>query len=259
MGVDSASARDLNVRISLYEGQNAKQKRALFIGQVADWAQLRQMMDIYNVRMATIDHLPDGRLATAFAQMFYGRVFVIHFLPDTSQDVLTFDAEERTAAIKRTQAIDATLALVRATRNRLPMDLPEGYVDQMRNVVRYHELDELGKRKVGYRSLGPIDYVMAEVYDLAARQLIEIEIGVAEISREERYTTLEEHVPFVRSVLHRTDPFADHPGRAKSRRHSATRKMNPGSSKTTTGTNPPASRLYARRPTLLEADSRNSR
>ena len=61
MGVDSASARDLNVRISLYEGQNAKQKRALFIGQVADWAQLRQMMDIYNVRMATIDHLPDGR------------------------------------------------------------------------------------------------------------------------------------------------------------------------------------------------------
>jgi hypothetical protein len=208
MGVDSASERDLNVRISLYEGDDLKQNRALFIGQVGDWNQLRQMMDLFNVRMACIDHLPDGRLANAFAQMFYGRVFVTHFLPDTAENVLTWDGESRKAAIKRTQAVDATLGLVRSTRNRLPAELPEGYVDQMRNVVRFHELNELGKRRVGYRSLGPIDYLMSEVYDFAARELVEVEVEVNQLLDEEQYVQLEDHVEFERSVLHDDDPYA---------------------------------------------------
>ena len=60
--------------------------------------------------MAAIDHLPDGALARAFAERFYGRVYVVHFLPATANDPFTFDDETRIAAIKRTDAIDATLS-----------------------------------------------------------------------------------------------------------------------------------------------------
>lgn len=209
MGVDSASERDLNVRISAYEGPEDTQKRALFIGQVADWNQLAQMMDLYNVRMACIDHLPDGRLARAFTQRFYGRAYYVHFLPSTSHERLTWDPEERKAAVKRTEAIDATLGLVRSNRNRLPADLPEGWVDQMRNVVRFHELDEMGRRTVGYKSIGAIDYLMCEVYDFLARQLVEVEI-VAEAITADSFSTLDEHIEFERSSLHDDDPMPDY-------------------------------------------------
>ena len=101
---------------------------------------------------------------------------------------------------------------MRSTRNRLPAELPEGWVDQMRNVVRFHELDELGKRKVGYKSLGPIDYLMSEVYDFAARELVEVEVLVEDTLDEEQYVQLEDHFDFERSVLHEEDPMEWTPG-----------------------------------------------
>jgi len=204
MGVDSASARNLNVRISLH-ANDLSTKCALFIGEVDSFDKLAQIMDIYSVRMAAIDHLPDGRLARSFAQCFYGRAFYVRFLPPASREPFIFDPEERAAAIKRTEAIDATLALIRVARNRLPSDLPEGYVDQMRNVVRFHDLDELGRRTVGYRSLGAIDYLMAEVYDYFALRLFEADV-LAERMSEETYVRLEDYVEFERSTL--LDPDA---------------------------------------------------
>jgi hypothetical protein len=204
MGVDSASARDLNVRISLHAPDLAT-KRALFIGPVESFERLAEMMDVYNVRMAAIDHLPDGRLAREFTQRFFGRAFYVRFLPPASQDPVIFDPVERSAAIKRTEAIDTTLGLVRMTRNRLPMDLPEGYVEQLRNVVRFHDRDEVGRQTVGYRSLGPIDYLMAEVYDYLALRLVEAEGLYKEMSQEE-YVYLEDYVEFERSTL--LDPDA---------------------------------------------------
>lgn len=90
------------------------------------------------------------------------------------------------AAINRTEAIDATLALIRAARNRLPIDLPADYVDHVRNVVRFHELDDLGRQTVGYRSLGAIDYLMAELYDYFALRLVDADV-LAERMSEETY------------------------------------------------------------------------
>jgi hypothetical protein len=202
MGIDSASARDLHVRISLYT-PDLSSKRALFIGAVDSFDTLAQLMQIYNVRMAAIDHLPDGRLARAFAEQFYGRAYYVHFLPQSSSQPWTFDPEERSAAIRRTEAIDETLTLIRAARNHLPTDRPANYVEHLRNVVRFHGRDDLGKETVGYRSLGSIDYLMAEVYDHFAFLLAEGEhIVIAQMSQPEiSYVPLEEVVDFERSSL----------------------------------------------------------
>jgi Phage terminase large subunit (GpA) len=204
MGIDTASARDLHVRISLY-APDLSSKCALFIGTVARFEQLAEMMDAYNVRMAAVDHLPEGRLAREFTQRFFGRAFYVRFLPPAAHDPFIFDPVERSAAIKRTEAIDATLGLIRMTQNRLPMDLPEGYVDQMRNVVRFHDVDEVGRQTVGYRSLGPIDYLMAEVYDYFALCLVDAE-GLYKEMSQETYVPVEDYLEFERSTL--LDPDA---------------------------------------------------
>lgn len=200
MGIDTATSRNLNVRISLH-ADDASYKTALFLGEVESFDTVCDLMDMYTVRMAAIDHLPEGRLARAFAERFYGRVFICHFLPQTSEDVMTWKPEDRTAGVKRTEAIDATLGLIRQARNRLPQDLPEGYVAQMRNAVRFHEVNDVGRRVVGYRSIGAIDYLMAEVYDLFAAHLFDTET-LHEQMTAQTITTLDDHLDFEPSVLH---------------------------------------------------------
>ena len=199
MGIDTASVRDFTVRISLHD-RDLLTKKALFIGTVDSYPTLIQMMDIYGVHMAAIDHLPDGRLAREFTQLFYGRAFYVYFLSSASREPFVFDPEARSAAVKRTEAIDMTLGLIRMRQNRLPLDLPEDYADQMRNVVRFHDLDELGRQTVGYRSLGSIDYLMAEVYDYVATCLVQAE-GLAVEMSQTTYTRLDDHVQFERSTL----------------------------------------------------------
>jgi hypothetical protein len=206
MGVDTASARDLHVRVSVHT-PDLSRKRALFIGRVHAWSRLAQMMDSYAVRMAAVDHLPDGRLAREFVQQFYGRAFFVYFLPSTSREPFIFDAEERRAAVNRTEAIDKTLDRIRLMQNQLPIDLPEDYVQHLRNAVRFHDVDDVGRRTVGYRSTGPIDYLMAEVYDDFALDLARAEV-LSETISTVSYVAVDEVVDFQRSTL--DDPYAEY-------------------------------------------------
>jgi hypothetical protein len=96
------------------------------------------------------------------------------------------------------EAIDATTAEIRAQQNLLPLDLPEGYVEQMQAAVRFTEQDDLGKLTVGYRSTGPDDALHAEVYDLVAQQLWAIRRGMIE-AQQELYQPLDELLEFERS------------------------------------------------------------
>ena len=195
-GVDSASTRNLHMRISEHL-PNGK-KRALFLGEIDNFDQVSDMMKWYNVQLACIDHLPEGRLARSLAEKFSGRVYIARFLPATSLDLLVWDEEQHTAGIKRTEAIDATLSLVRQGRNLLPLDWPEDYVSHMRAASRFHEVDEVGRRTVGYKKLGPDDYLLAELYDLMGTELwwgLESKraMGGGELSE------LDEHLEFERS------------------------------------------------------------
>lgn len=167
MGVDVASRRALNVRIS--EHSSDRTKRALFIGTVDNFTRLVELMNIYKVNMAGIDHAPEGRLARGFANRFPGRVYLIHYA--TQEMVLKVNDTLRQAGVKRVEAIDATLQMVREQRNLLPHDLPEDYMDQLRAIRREVTEAPNGAKTVKYVSDGPDDFAHAEVYDLVAGEL----------------------------------------------------------------------------------------
>jgi hypothetical protein len=205
MGVDVASVRDLNIRVSEHLGD--RRKRALFIGTAKNFDVVAELIDAYRVNMTCIDHLPDGRLAREIANRYHGRVFISRFLPPTSHDVLVWDDEQMTAGIKRTEAIDATYSLVRAQRNLLPLDVPEDYVTQLRAAQRFDSIDDMGRRTVGYKKLGDQDYLMAEVYDLMASELWSA-INLTDALKTEEVTTLDEQLEgFQRSTV--DDPNTD--------------------------------------------------
>ena len=165
MGVDVASTRPLSVRISehLPDGR----KKALWIGEVRDFNALEPLMDRYSVSMACIDHLPEGRLARSFAARFPGRVYLVAY-SQTQGEVLKVKEAENLVTVRRIEAIDAVMEMVRSQRNLLPRVLPEGYVDEMRALVRVTREDEVGRMTVQYRSGRPDDFAHAEAYDLVA-------------------------------------------------------------------------------------------
>ncbi len=197
MGVDVASSRNLNVRVS--EHLEDGRKRALFIGEVDSFDQLVLLMNRYTVKMAVIDHLPEGRLAMAFAERFAGQVYLVAFASRQGK-VLAVNEDTRLITVRRVEAIDATFELVRQQKNLLPLDTPEGYLQHMQNLVRVADEDELGRMVVEYRSMGPDDYAMAEVYDVVATEAWWFRQQVEEAQREV-FTPLEDMLEFERTNL----------------------------------------------------------
>lgn len=201
MGIDVASVRNLNVRIS--EHISDTKKRALWIGEVESFNDLEKLMRRYHIKMAAIDHLPEGRLARDFANKFPGRVFLVAY--DTTPnpktpDVIKVDDEMRFTTVRRVEAIDAMNEMIRTQDNLLTLDLPDDYVQHLQANVRFMEKDELGKVTVSYRATGPDDYAQAETYDIVATELWWRRQGLDEAERDV-YKPLEEMLEFERSSL----------------------------------------------------------
>ena len=87
--------------------------------------------------------------------------------------------------------MDATAHAIRRQRNLLPLDLPEGYVEQIRAPVRFAARDELGRVAVGYRSTGPDDFFMAEAFDLIATDLWAYQVRLDYLSQSTMTTAYE--------------------------------------------------------------------
>lgn len=209
MGIDVASVRELHVRIS--EHITDHEKRALFIGTVDGFNDLPFLMEAYGVHMAGIDHLPEGRLARSFAERYAGRVYLVSFATQGQKDVLAVEDDQRRASVRRTEAMDATINMIRTQRNLLPLDLPEDYVEHMQAPVRFLEKDEMDKVTVGYRSVGPDDFFMAETYDIVAVELFWLRVLVDDASREQ-ISTLDDLAEFERSQLGRPGEAEYRPG-----------------------------------------------
>ena len=210
MGVDVASVRALNVWIS--EQTSETQGRTLYLGLVNSFDELAKLMDRFNVVMAGIDHLPEGRLAQAFANRFAGRVFIINYAGDAQKDVLQVDDMQRRASVRRTEAIDAAQERIRAQHEFLPQDLPPDFVQQMCSNVRSVEQDDVGRVKVLYRADGPDDWMQAMVYAVVANECwwIRQQVNHEEITSIDEMTDL----AFERSTLRDPESMDYSPGRS---------------------------------------------
>lgn len=210
MGIDVASVRNLSVRVS--EHLSEYTKRALWIGEVDRFFEheqgqgpaLETLMQRYGVHLAVIDHLPEGRLSTAFANRFPGRVYRVSYTNPSERDpnVMQVDHDLCFVTVHRTKAIDATFEMVRQKRNHLPADLPDGYAAQMGALVRRQEEDEFGRKKTFYRRVGGADdFAHAEVFDLVATEVWWHLEEVHRLISFEETTTLYDHLDIPRNPL----------------------------------------------------------
>jgi hypothetical protein len=191
MGVDQASARAINVRISEHLDENEKRVLALLLVEDDDpedpdaksaIRKLALLVDRFKVRMVGIDHAPDGRLARALVRAFPGRVIMVA-LSDTAKAPMTPVPElgkaEQLVTVNRTMFIDATLDLFRWQRNLLPRRalLPDGYEDALRAVVRRRvQRKQDGRWVHRYASSGADDWLFAELFDVVATEVFRLRV-----------------------------------------------------------------------------------
>lgn len=201
MGVDVASARDLNVRVS--ERLSDAVKRCLFVGTVPDFEDLDVLMRRYGVHMAAVDHAPEGRLALGLVARFPGRAYRVSYNTTTAPNGTegpSISEEDRLFTVPRTGALDEVMAMLRDGRNVLPRDLPADYFKHLQAPLRVTEMTQNGRQRVFYRSSGPDDYAHAEAYDDAAF-LVLLTLEMVRQLEEETYSTLDDHLYFPRSRL----------------------------------------------------------
>lgn len=177
MGVDVASERALNVRISLHFADN-ETKRALWIGEVQDddrglaFDQVADLMDRYNVAMCAIDHLPETRMARQLQARFPGRVYLVKVTGQNQKLVINVDPEMGDVSVRRTELLDSMVEMIRSQRNLLPAVLPDNYSAHLTANARHVQADpEKAKVEVKWIPTRPDDYAFAEAYDVVATEL----------------------------------------------------------------------------------------
>jgi len=161
--------RLLHVRISrwLPGGKGAPLK----IIEVSTFAELDNLMEIYNVGFAVIDSQPEEKKARDFEAAHPGRVRLIRWGGEDQDEEIVDDEKDGLLKVRRTWACDQTVAAFNSQLKLLPKHLPRTYLRQVTAPYRIFEQTLKGQKRARYISQRADHFFFAECYDLTARKV----------------------------------------------------------------------------------------
>lgn len=165
MGVDVGTFLDIVIAEYLYTADPGFEPhlnsicKILWTGRLAgdDFSILDRLMAEWQVQYAAIDFQPETVLAKAFARRFHGHASVVQYRKGTTGHEIreAFDDERVSIlTVDRTTFIDLALGRLHKQRTLLPANISGVFREHVQNLVRTYELDEFGKPKAVYVSLG---------------------------------------------------------------------------------------------------------
>lgn len=199
-GIDVASERDLNVRVSELRADGAR--HALWIGTVGSFGEALDLIVRMRVTFFCIDSNPERRLARGMCKELPGRGCLVEYA-GPEQRAFEYKEKENILRVNRTEAIDAMMDGIRLLRNIPLRKPPVGYVEQLMAPRRRATINKEEKVVRTYVSMGPDDYAHAEVFDLCAGEMLRMR-HQAGLLMEDRPVS-DEEIGFERTRL--DDPF----------------------------------------------------
>lgn len=165
MGVDVGTFLDINISEYLYDRDPGYEPhlnsvcKVLWAGRLAgnDFSILDRLMAEWQVQYACIDFQPEMVLAKAFARRFHGFASVVQYRKGTTGHEIkeAFDDERVSIlTVDRTSFLDMSLGRLHKQRCILPQNIGGVFREHTQNLVRTYEMDELGRPKATYVSLG---------------------------------------------------------------------------------------------------------
>lgn len=198
-GIDVASERDLNVRVSEIREDG---RYALWIGTVGSFGEVLDLMVRMRVTFFCVDANPERRLARGLCAQLPGRGCLVEY-GGPEEQAFRYKENENIARVNRTEAIDAMMDGIRLLRNLPLRQPPPGYVEHLMAPRRRAVINKREKVVRTYVSQGPDDYAHAEVYDLVAVEMLRMR-HQAGLLLEDRPVS-DEEIGFERTRL--DDPF----------------------------------------------------
>lgn len=170
MGVDVGSVLHVVIGKKISETQ----KEIIWMGEVPDFEDLKELTDRFNVRKAAFDYYPETRAVRTYRKHAGFPVYLCEYKENVrkgeDKDLLT-----GIIGIGRTEICDTTHNQVIKTRYLLPRKgaKVKEYATQMSNLVKVLEEDKVkGSKIYRYRKLGPDHYRHATNYfEIASKEL----------------------------------------------------------------------------------------
>jgi hypothetical protein len=120
-----------------------------------------RLMHEYQVRACVVDMEPGAQDARRFSRRFPGFVWMHKYIEGRAGKEMAIDDDGSYAPMlktDRTNWLDISLGRFYAGKIELPNDLPRGFAEQIKNLVRLYEQDKHGKPFAIYRNFGKPDH-----------------------------------------------------------------------------------------------------
>jgi hypothetical protein len=168
MGVDTG--KELHCVIVQPQSSRSKiQDRIVHLAVCQDFAQLDELMERFSVSCCVIDGLPETHATRAFAQR-HGNVF-LNFFNEHQRGSAKWDRASDMVQINRTEALDASRAVILKKEIRLPRREPivELFAKHMAADAKVLEEDpETGAKRFRYVRVGDDHFSLAFTYAMMA-------------------------------------------------------------------------------------------
>lgn len=147
-------------------------ERILYIGEHTDFDEVNALMDQYNIKVAVIDALPETRKSQEFANKFRGRVYMCYY--SGFKEVKKgewFKAEDQKVNTDRTISLDYSQNEIKTQGILMPSNLPEGFKEHLKNLVRVIKEKEGGEKIAEYIRTGDDHYRHSLNYAKIAKEI----------------------------------------------------------------------------------------
>jgi len=165
MGIDVGTFLDIVVAEYLYTQDPGYEPhlnsicKVLWTGRLPgnDFAVLDRLMAEWQIHHAAIDFQPETVNAKAFCRRFHGNSSVVQYRRGTTGHEIKESHDDDQVSIltvDRTAFLDMSLGRLHKQRTILPQNISGIFREHVQNLVRTYELDEHGRPKAVYVSLG---------------------------------------------------------------------------------------------------------
>lgn len=172
MGVDQPKEEGQNFHVTIAYKKSDELKQVIFIDTRTTWADLDNLMRVFNVSRCVVDGLPDQDKARAFAERFPNRVFLSYYAEKQKGDY-RWNEKDHTVSVDRTESLNSSTAVIHDLKVIFPQKSEQmvTFAKHCHNMARKSQEDkDTGQVRQIWVKTGPDHYRHSWNYCLMAME-----------------------------------------------------------------------------------------
>jgi len=170
LGADVGGKINLQIAQWVMQGKNLV-PRVICFTTVKEFEEIDKFVEDYNVSFSVIDANPENRSSKAFCARHPGRAAMCFYTRTDAGRDITWDEEEMTIKVCRTNWLDTYLSRYKRGEILIPADTTPDFVNHMKACIRVTRFNKDKELRAFYVNDGPDHYAHSGVYMELAHQM----------------------------------------------------------------------------------------